>query len=81
LDRTVQWGTVANKLSMGFITGMKIVDAFYLYSWDPSGSGVWCDHPGISTKCGWLFRTMSRELELVASRLFDSPGCAASANP
>ena len=26
-------------------------------------------------------RTMSRELELVAGRLCDLPGCAASANP
>jgi hypothetical protein len=35
------------------------------------------EHEGV----GRPIRTMSRELELVAGRLCDSPGCAESANP
>jgi hypothetical protein len=46
---------------------------------------LWCDHPGRRHRehegAGRPLRTMSYELELVAGRLCDSPGCAASANP
>ncbi len=43
--RTVRCLTVANTLSMGFVTGMKIGGAF-LSGWDRDDSGVWYDHPG-----------------------------------
>jgi len=43
--RTVRCLTVANTLSIGFVTGMKIGGAF-LSGWDPDDSGVWYDHPG-----------------------------------
>jgi hypothetical protein len=47
--------------------------------------GVWCDHPGQRRReyegVGSPINFTSRELELVAGRLCDSPGCAASANP
>lgn len=50
-----------------------------------SDLGVWCDHPGQRHRehesAGRPIYTMSRELELVAGRLCDSPGCAESANP
>jgi len=42
----------------------------------PSGQGH-REHEG----AGRPIRTMSRELELLAGRLCDSPGCAESANP
>ena len=45
---------------------------------------VWCDHPGQRRRehesVGRPIYSMSCELELVAGRLCDSPGCAASAN-
>ena len=47
--------------------------------------GVWCDHPGQRHRehecAGRPMYSMSFELELVAGRLCDSPGCAESANP
>ena len=81
--RTVLCLTVANTLSMGFVTGMR-------FAVPTSGCGfedhsVWCDHPGLRHRehegAGRPMRTMSCELVLVAGRLCDSPGCAVSANP
>jgi hypothetical protein len=50
-----------------------------------SDRGVWCDHPGQRHRehegAGRPMYTMSCELVLVAGRLCDSPGCAASADP
>ena len=49
------------------------------------GHGVWCDHPGQRHRehegAGRPVHWMSFELALVAGRLFDSPGCAESADP
>ena len=44
LVRTVRCRTVANTLSIGFVTGMKMTVP--LSGWNSQGSGVWCDHPG-----------------------------------
>jgi hypothetical protein len=69
--------------SMAFVSGMKIPALiFRLGSWwfrrmvRPSG----IEAPG-APSAGRPFYTMNREFALVAGRLFDSPGCAASANP
>ena len=51
----------------------------------PRGLGVCCEHPGQRHRepegAGRPTRTMSCELEFVAGRLCDSPGCAASTDP
>ncbi len=44
------------------------------------GATIGTEAPG-ARSAGRPMHTMSRELELVAGRLCDSPGCAASANP
>jgi hypothetical protein len=69
--------------SMAFVSGMKIPALiFRLGSWwfrrmvRPSG----IEAPG-APSAGRPFYTMNREFALVAGRLFDSPGCAASADP
>lgn len=52
---------------------------------DWNDCGVWCDHPGQRRRehegAGRPSYTMSCELALVAGRLYDSPGCAESADP
>lgn len=69
--------------SIALVTGMRFLVP-------KSGCGesirsVWCDHPGQRHRehegAGRPMHTMSCELVLVAGRLCDSPGCAASANP
>ena len=69
--------------SRPLVSGMKISALiFRLGSWwfrrmvRPSG----IEAPGAQS-AGTPFYTMNREFALVAGRLFDSPGCAASANP
>ena len=70
--------------SMAFVTGMRIA-----VPTGPAGvksdPGVWCDHPGQGHRehegVGRPIVTMSCELVLVAGRLCDLPGCAASADP
>jgi hypothetical protein len=68
--------------SSGFVTGMKM--AVPRFGQDAC-SGVWCDHPGQRHRehesAGRPMHSMSCELVLVAGRLCDSPGCAASADP
>ena len=68
---------------MAFVTGMKIsAPIIRLGSWwfrrmvQPSG----IEAPG-APSAGRPFYTMNREFVLVAGRLFNSPGCAESANP
>jgi hypothetical protein len=69
--------------SIGLVTGMRCLGANVLprrpTPWRmvrPSGQRH-REHEG----AGRPIHTMSRELELVAGRLCDSPGCAESANP
>lgn len=50
---------------------------FYIVAY---GAIIWTEAPGARI-AGRPIHTMSRELELVAGRLSDSPGCAESANP
>ncbi len=50
---------------------------FYIVAY---GATIGTEAPG-ARSAGRPMRTMSRELELVAGRLCDSPGCAESANP
>ncbi len=71
------------KDSIAFVTGMKIPALIIrLGSWwfrrmvRPSE----IEAPG-APSAGRPFYTMNREFVLVAGRLFDSPGCAARANP
>ena len=82
LVRTVLCRTVANTLSVGFVTGMRMTGPMFGRD---TGSGVWCDHPGQRHRehegAGRPVHTMSCELVLVAGRLCDSPGCAESADP
>jgi hypothetical protein len=73
----------AFKESMALVSGMKIPALiFRLGTWwfrrmvRPSG----IEAPG-APSVGRPFYTMNREFALVAGRLFDSPGRAASANP
>jgi hypothetical protein len=79
----VRWRTVAKVLSMGFVTGMRFLGAnvlaavFYIVAY---GATIGTEAPG-ARSAGRPIRTMSRELEFVAGRLCDSPGCAESANP
>jgi hypothetical protein len=65
------------------VTGMKI--SVPRFGRGRRDRGVWCDHPGQRHRehegAGRPMRTMSRELVLVAGRLCDPPGCAASADP
>ena len=83
LERTVRWRTVANELSTTFVTGMRFLGAnvrlrcFYIVAY---GATIGTEAPG-ARSAGRPIHTMSRELELVAGRLCDSPGCAESANP
>ena len=74
---------LAFKDSMAFVTGMR--EAAPKSGCERKARGVWCDHPGQRRRehegVGRPIYIMSRELELVAGRLCDSPGCAASANP
>ena len=55
-----------------------------MFRCDIQDRSVWCDHrdrgTGSTKGAGRPMRSMSRELELVAGRLCDSPGCAESAN-
>jgi hypothetical protein len=50
---------------------------FYIVAY---GATIGTEAPG-ARSAGRPIHTMSRELELVAGRLCDSPGCAESANP
>ncbi|MGY3413150.1 hypothetical protein ACVWZV_009316 [Bradyrhizobium sp. GM5.1] len=82
-DRMVRWRTVAKVLSMGLVTGMRVsrcrcsAAVFCVVAY---GATIGTEAPG--ARCaGRPMHTMSRELELVAGRLCDSPGCAGSANP
>jgi hypothetical protein len=50
---------------------------FYIVAY---GATIGTEAPG-ALSAGRPIHTMSRELELVAGRLCDSPGCAESANP
>jgi hypothetical protein len=81
--RTVRCRTVANTLSIGFVTGIRFLVP--MFGCGVRHRGVWCDHPGQRHRehegAGRPIHTMSRELVLVAGRLCDSPGCAESANP
>lgn len=69
--------------SMGFVTGIRFLVP--KFGCGILARGVWCDHPGQRHRehegAGRPMHTMSCELVLVAGRLYDSPGCAASANP
>jgi hypothetical protein len=69
--------------STALVTGMKI--SVPRFGRGRRDRGVWCDHPGQRHRehegAGRPMRTMSRELVLVAGRLCDPPGCAASADP
>jgi hypothetical protein len=75
--------SLAFKDSMAFVTGMR--ELAPKSGCERRARGVWCDHPGQRRRehegVGRPIYIMSRELELVAGRLCDSPGCAASANP
>ena len=82
-DRIVLWRTVANVLSIGFVTGMR--NAEPMFGCGFKGCSVCCEHPGPRLRehegAGRPMHTMSFELVLVAGRLCDSPGCAESADP
>ncbi len=55
----------------------RFAAVFYIVAY---GATIGTEAPG--ARCaGRPMHTMSRELELVAGRLCDSPGCAESANP
>ncbi|NWL43764.1 hypothetical protein FBF71_42270 [Bradyrhizobium elkanii] len=67
-DRIVRWRTVARC--------QRSAAVFYIVAY---GATIGTEAPG--ARCaGRPIHTMSRELELVAGRLCDSPGCAESAN-
>ncbi|MBB4397189.1 hypothetical protein GGD62_006322 [Bradyrhizobium sp. ERR14] len=69
--------------SIGLVTGMRCLGAyvpaavFYIVAY---GATIGTEAPG-ARSAGRPMYSMSRELELVAGRLCDSPGCAESANP
>ena len=69
--------------SSGLVTGMRMPVPMFLLRL--ASCGVWCDHPGQRHRehecAGRPMYRMSFELELVAGRLCDSPGCAESADP
>jgi hypothetical protein len=71
------------KASMALVTGMRMPVPMFLLRL--ASCGVWCDHPGQRHRehecAGRPMYRMSFELELVAGRLCDSPGCAESADP
>ena len=76
--------SLAFKASIAFVTGMRIVGAkVSAVGEEPAAYGATIRDRGAGSTKVWAgrSRTMSRELELVAGRLCDLPGCAASANP
>ena len=84
LDRTVLCRTVANVLSIGFVTGMRItVPARPAWIALVLAYGVTIRDEGHREheKVGRPMHIMSWELALVAGRPCDLPGCAASADP
>jgi hypothetical protein len=62
---------------MAFVTSMR--EPAPKSGCERRARGVWCDHPGQRRRehegVGRPIYIMSRELELVAGRLCDSPGC------